>query len=183
MASKSAKDRVRTAFYIGPAGESRAPLAATTALETRFTNGDKLSMSLKDLPAGMANVLAYFGLNKKLSDSMAREGGISVDDAIETCEEVWDSLKRGVWREPTERGPNIGLIIQAIFRAKNEKPTEAREKELSTKLAQADYRLGAMKNPAIAAAYAAIQAERSAARAKEMAAESVKAGKVDLSSF
>lgn len=183
MASKSAKDRVRAAFYVGPAGESRSPVATTNTLETRFTGGEKLSMKLTELPPGMSNVLAFFGLNKKLSDSMAKEGGISVDDAIETCEEVWDSLKRGVWREPTERGPNIGLIIEAIFRAKNEKPSDAREKDLSTKLAAAEYRNGAMNNPAIKAAYETIKAERAAARAKAATADASKAGKVDLSQF
>lgn len=184
MASKAAKDRVRSAFYLSATNaETRSPTGDTVTLETRFANGTKLTHKLNDLSAGMRNTLAFFGLNKKFSDSMAREGGITVDDAIEVCEEVWDSLKRGVWREPTERGPNIGLIIQAIFRARNEKPSEARETKLSAQLADPTQRAGAMNNPAIKAAYAAIMAERAQARAKEAQADATKAGKVDLTQF
>lgn len=185
MASKSAKERVRAAAYIDGKGvESRAPTADTVALRTKFTNGTVLECKLAELPAPIRSVvLPFFGLNKKFSDAMAREGGISVDDAIETCEEVWDSLKRGVWREPTERGPNIGLIIAAIFRAKGEKPSPEREDKLSKQLADPAQRLGAMNNPAIKAAYAAITAERAQARAKEAAADATKAGKVDLTQF
>jgi polyhydroxyalkanoate synthesis regulator phasin len=184
MASKSGKDRVRQAFYMGPtSGETRAPQGDTNVLETRFTNGSKVKHSLNDLKPEMRNVLSYFGLNKKFSDSMAKEGGISVDDAIEVIDEVWDSLKRGVWREPTERGPNIGLIIQAIFRAKNEKGTPEREAKLSKQLADAEQRLGAMNNPAIKAAYTAIMAERAQARAQEAATAAKTAGKVDLTTF
>ena len=176
MASKSQKERVRTAAYVDKDGkEERSPTANTVALVTKFTNGETIRMELSKLPVPMRSVvLPFFGLNKKLSDSMAREGGISVDDAIEVCEEVWDSLTRGVWREPTERGPNIGLIIQAIFRARNEKPTPEREKVLGEKLADKATREGTMENKAVKAAYATIVAERAAARAKEAQAEAGK---------
>lgn len=183
MASKPQKERVRSAAFISKTGEdSKSPSVDTIELQTRFANGVKHVAKLSELPGAIVTSLAWFGLNNKFGDAMARNGGISVDDAIETVDSVYDSLKRGVWREATERGPNIALIIAAIFRAKNEKPTPEREKVLSDKLQDDAFRKGAMENFAVAAAHATILAERQAERAKS-ARDAAKGKTADLSAF
>lgn len=166
------KSKIANRVYITPDGESRNAQANTKELQFRFADNSVLSLVLDKFPENIRHCLAWHGLSQKIGDSFAAAKG-DVAAAFETASATLEVLLGGTW---IEQGDSVGaapsLIVEAIVRAltnSGEVVDETRENAIREKAKDKTVREGALKDPQIAAAYAAIKAERAADRAKELA--------------
>lgn len=152
----------------------KTPSDKTTGLKLTFNDPAKTERvyTLADYPAMIQTMAAWHGLSQKIGDVWAGSKG-NIDDAIEGADSMNEQLVSGVWTERAEGvGPQPTLVVEAIVRAliaKGETVDDARKLSILEKCKDKATRDGALKDPAIAAQYATIQAERAAARAKAAA--------------
>ena len=120
----------------------------------------------------------------------------NIDEAIESADSMNEQLVSGVWTERAEGvGPQPTLVVDAIWRALGNTSTdggvttpdgklldEARKAAILAQCKDKAVRDGALKDPAIAAQYAAIQSERAAERAAK-AAEAAKGLAIGATTF
>lgn len=183
----STRQRIATRNYRLPEGKtSRSASADATGLE--FVWADKRPVSvytLADLPESIRTALAWHGLSQKLGDGFASAKG-DIDTAEETSDALYENLKNGTFVERAEGvGPAPTMVAEAIaeaLRAKGETVDEARFNTIVEKVKDKATREGALKDPAIAASYAAIRAKRAAEKAAK-AAEAAKGATIGIDGF
>ncbi len=148
---------------------------------------EDVTVSLDDISQDMLNAAAAYGLSQKLGD--AYSGAAKQDNpaawAAEQVGNVVDQITAGLWVAQREGGggPKFSMLTEAIVRAAAEGGDEADPEVVKQRLADDEnLRKNALKNPAIERAYAAIQAERAAAKAAKLA-EAEDEGDTDLSAF
>ena len=173
-------------FYIAANGdESRSASADAQVLRFAFSDGTNLEVDPAKLPESIRRCAMFHGLAQKIGDSYAATK--SVEEAAENAMALYERLEAGEWvGERESAGPRISLVLLAIVRVKEQagQPLdEAGIAERAAKLkADKAFRDGAMANPAVKAAFAAIQAERAAERAAE-AAKAAGAAPVDTATL
>lgn len=173
--NEMAKAKKLDKVYIDSDGnEGRHAKAGAERLEIRFVGGHILECRLSELNADTQLAAAWHGVSQKVGDACSGKTG---DDAVEACEGMWENIVGGVWVAAKEGGPRVTLLAEAIVRAKADEGVERTIEAVQEALkADEGLRKGALEVPAIAAHYAAIQAERAAKRAKEAKAAAKTAG-------
>lgn len=169
-----AEAKAKKSYFLKDGTEVRSATPEAVRLQFAFANGDKLDVDPTKLSDGVRYCAMLHGLAQKIGDSYA--GAKTPDEASEEAGSLYERLESGEWiAERESAGPRISLILAAIVKARADagKPfTEAEQAERAEKLkADKTYRESAMANPAVKAAYAAIQAERAAERAAKAAAD------------
>lgn len=172
-ATETKRAKVADRAYLTPAGDSRNAKPDATGLKFTFADKSSRTVALDKFPANIQKCLAWHGLSQKLGDSFAAVKG-NVTDALENFDALVEVLMSGTFVEKGEGvGPAPTLIFEAIMRAHKAAGTAPKNGEEAIKAMLKDkaIREGALKDPKIAAAYAAIRAERAQAQAKEAAAK------------
>lgn len=138
-----------------------------TMLRFQTAGGHTLDVNLADLPEHIIRQAAAFGLNTTIGNAA---GGVEDEaDIIDALEDRIASLTAGNWAAERQSGPRGSDIVDAVARvykdAGKDYPEAARN-DLMQKLYSKELKPQAVlnKDPRIAAAYAAIKAERQAAR-------------------
>lgn len=164
--------KIADRVYVSPSGESRNANPDSTALNFKFANGKTMSFAIAKFPVNVQKCFAWHGLSQKIGDSFASAKG-NIDEAIENVEALVEVLMAGTW---VEKGEGVGaapsLVLEAVIRAlkaEGQVVDDARVAKAAETLKIKEKREGALKDPKIAAAYAAIRAERAVAKAKEAA--------------
>ena len=124
-----------------------------------WADGEKTQAKLGELPEHIVRRLALHGLKQKLVDAHA--GVRDVADARAATVAVLETLRAGDWSKRPDAGVG-GLLVEAVARATGRTAEAVRERLAAMDDAQ---RRALAKHPAVAAAMAAIRAERLAARA------------------
>ena len=126
-----------------------------------FTGGHEINASINGLSSDIVARLAVHGLAQKIGDSYAGCG--DGQEAYTEAARVWASLTKGNWGVERAAGePTFGLLAQAIARVMN-KPLDAVSAKLETMSKEQTAAIRARAD--VAAAIAAITAERKAAKA------------------
>lgn len=158
--------------YIDKNGnESRHASADAISLVFRFANGHEQVITPSEFKPEIVVCAALHGFSQKGGDSYA--GSKSVDEAIEKLGALVENLEEGNWISRAEGAVRTTVLAEALSRAKPEKypsieaaATEIKTWDAEKRKAVLDAKKGA---PQLIAAYAAIQAERTAARAAKLA--------------
>lgn len=169
-----AEAKAKKSYFLQDGTEVRSASPEAVRLQFSFANGDTLNVDPSKLSEQVRYCAMFHGLAQKIGDSYA--GSKTPDEASEEASSLWERLEAGEWiAERESAGPRISLILAAIVKARADagKPfTDAEQAERAEKLkTDKTYRESAMANPAVKAAYAALQAERAAERAAKAAAE------------
>ncbi len=174
--------------------ETRHATPQTVGMRFEFTNNLNLVIGADGIHKDVRNACMWHGVNQKVGDGFAGAKG-DADAAYESANSIAERLAEGIWVQTRESaGPSTGLLVEAIVRAKiaggeaKTNFTDERKAAIAGKLkgetpeATKTARAGALANPAIAAAFEQIKAERQAAKAKA-AADAAKGETADLSAF
>lgn len=146
--------------YLTPRGESATVSPDATALRFTFTNGKSETIEFAKVPANIHEAAFRHGMSQKLGDSYASSQ--TVGDAYQAFCDMRDQLLGGEWNTRSEG--TGGDLVAAVVRV--QKITDEKAREALTKL-DGDKIKALRKNPKIAAALAAIKAERAKAAAKD----------------
>lgn len=132
--------------------------STTNGFLFKFGSHGELSVDIEQLSPEIVQQLALHGLKQKLGDSYATNEGQK--DAMEKATDAWAMLKEGQWSRGRESAS--GDLVEALHRFTG-KPTEECAKVIAGlgKEGKAELK----KHAGIAAALAAIKAERAAAKA------------------
>lgn len=154
-------------------------------------------------PEHIMDLAAAHGLAQKIGDTAfnsveaaAKDEGFSPDPETAYAafvegrlQDILDNLQNGVWIEEKEGsgGANVKIVAEAVIRtltAQGQAPadTDAALASLIAKMKDDETRRATSANPAVKVHIAAIQAERAAARAKELA-KGAKGQEVDTSAL
>lgn len=154
-------------------------------------------------PANIMELASGHGLAQKIGDTAfnsveaaAKEDGFAPDSETAYAafvegrlQDILDNLQSGVWVEEKEGsgGANVKIVAEAVIRtltAQGQAPadTDAALASLIGKMKDDETRKATAANPAVKVHIAAIQAERAAARAKELA-KGAKGQEVDTSTL
>lgn len=177
-----AEAKAKKSYFLQDGTETRSASPEAVRLSFAFSNGDRLDVDPSKLSESVRYCAMFHGLAQKIGDSYA--GSKTPDEASEEASALLERLEAGEWiAERESAGPRISLILAAIVKARVDagKPfSDAEVAERAEKLkTDKTYRESAMANKLVAAAYAAIQAERAAERARKAQADAGVAGVVD----
>lgn len=169
-----AEAKAKKSYFLVDGTEVRSATPDAVRLTFAFANGDKLDVDPSKLNDEVRKCAMFHGLAQKIGDSYA--GSKTPDEASEEASALWERLEAGEWiAEREAAGPRISLILAAIVRARADagKPfTDAEVAERTERLkTDKPYRESVMANAAVKAAYATIQAERAAEKAKKAQAD------------
>ena len=183
MADTHKRAKVCTKFYILPDGsESRSAKANAKSLEFRFANGHTHAVKREDHPDNIRACHEWFGISEKRGNAFAGAKG-DADAAEELFLSMDEQLRAGTWVERAEGvGVRPSFVVDAVVKAlttTGQKVDEKRLASIKETLKEKKARDGALKDPAIAAAYATLKAERAIAKAK-VAAENAGTAKVAM---
>ena len=141
----------------------RDPQGLATGVTYTFGNGKSFTLMASELSDEMrAEALAH-GLKQKVGDAAAiprdtKTGrSATVDEKYAAAWEVYDRVKSGAWNAEREGGGGNQTLYKAVCRVYSKKSPEALKKWLDAK-SDAE-RAALKKNPDIAKAILAIQAE------------------------
>ncbi len=152
--------------------ESRSAVAGETEFRMLFASGDMIVVNRGDLPETVWDAAGWHGLAQKLGDSYAgqKESG---DDPYENASAMLEQLVAGNWvTESKATGPRIGLLVEAVVAAKIKAGKEVgpqEEADIAERMKDKEHAKRAKANPAVAAEYERLVAERAAARYKAAA--------------
>ena len=151
-------------------------IVADQAVTFEFANEHKIVARLDALPEDMVRRLAIHGLSQKLGDSYASASGVA--DAIEKCQDTLDMLVEGQWS--AGRDSTGGVLVEALHRATGQDLDECRRLVAGF---TDDKKKELKKHAGIAAAIAAIQSEKAAAKAKLAESKTGGDNAIDLSTL
>lgn len=132
----------------------------------QFANGKEFVVDVEAFDIEIQKRFTLHGASQKLGDSFA--DAATVDEAVEHFQALHDQLMAGDWSAKREAGTT--LLLAALVRATGK--SEAECKAVYDRMT-AEARKEALKIPAIAAAAAAITAERAARKADELAGKAM----------
>ena len=125
-----------------------------------WANGTADTFAVSAVPDTIQRRLAIHGLAQKLADAHA--GADDVAAARAATMAVWDALREGAWTKRPDGTGADSLLVAAVARVKR---CDTATAAAAVARLDADRRKALARHPAIAAAMAAIRAERLAARA------------------
>lgn len=175
--SENTKARKTERAYFNEANEeTKRPTPNTVGFRIKDTsepNGRELRRKFAEYPAAIATCAMAFGFVTVLGNTIGKKDS-NFDDLL-ARDEVFMA---GEWAEAGESGPRISILAQAIVRAAKSAGKELDLEKVTEKLkAMDDAARKSMKDdPAIAVAFAEIQAEAAKERAKQAKAKLKEAG-------
>ena len=171
MSAKAKSERVSENKYLAnDNSETSKPNGSTVAIRKTFSDGSKLVAKISDLPKEIKRACCMFGLNTKLNNAMAVPDAknMTASEKAQLVVDCWDNLVQGLWNEEGgERGPNVKILIDALYRHRKLTPSDEQTAIWRAKLIQGDVAKTMAKDAHIAVHIAAIKQELAAVRAKE----------------
>ena len=157
-------------FHFDAEGKAhRSAIVGQVALMFLFTSGDNLLIWRDDISETIWEPASWHGFGNKVSDSFAGQQK-SGDDPYETGSAMLEQLVAGNWvTESKATGPRIGLLVEAVVAAMTKAGKAADEAGIAERMRDKDHAKRAKANPAVAAEYERLVAERAAARYKAAA--------------
>lgn len=129
-----------------------------------FANGRVITLTTRELSGEIGAMAVLHGLKQKLVDAAAISRNpdtgrsATIEDKFSAVHDVYQRLLSGLWNEPREGGGGGSLLFKALCRVFANKTPDAIRSWLDGKT---DAEKAALrKNPKVAAAILAIQAEQ-----------------------
>ena len=181
--AKATRSKICDRQFVTPSGVVKHAAPDVTELNMVFTSGDTLRVALGDLPESIVSAAAWHGISQKIGDAFASAKG-DAGAAFESASALLEVLASGDWVQKGESaGPAPTMILEAIIRgieATGEVVDDARRVGIVEKLKDKATRKGALENPAIAAHYETIRAERAQAKAADAAEKVTELDTIDF---
>ena len=144
-------------------------------------SGDAFEHLLSEFSPGVISAAAAFGLVTSITNTVGGKS-LSAEERKELMQDRIDTLLDGEWSAERQSGPRSSQLLEAWVRVRTEAGKESTQEwkdKVSLELRDNPEKQKALlANPQVAAAYAAIKAEASIARAKRLA-EKAGASEVD----
>jgi len=148
---------------------TKSPDENTVALRFTFDGVDSpYDFRLDEINESITHMAICQGLNIKLQRSYNTAKG-NVSQMIEDLESTMDNLRNGVWTSEREGGLRIGDLAEAVQSVLASEGKNVDVETIKAKLAADEAtRAKSKANPKVAAALAAIVAQKAAARAQAL---------------
>lgn len=156
--------------------------AAEGVIAFAFTDGTVREYSIGTLPSELIQRLAVHGAEQKLRDNFAnaKKDGLTVSDVIGACDELWGEFTNGKFTQTREGGggESVSLLAAGLLRLVAEGKLAPKAMDVSSEAncekwlrenRDKEQRKAMRSNPSVAAAMAAVSAERKAAVAASAA--------------
>jgi hypothetical protein len=135
-------------------------------------SGDVFEHLLAEFSPGVIAAAAAFGLVTSITNTVGGKS-LSAEERKELMQDRIDTLLEGEWSAERQSGPRSSQLLEAWVRVRTEAGKESTQEwkdKVSIELRDNPEKQKALlANPQVAAAYAAIKAEASIARAKRLA--------------
>ncbi len=168
-------------FHFDAEGKAhRSAIVGQVAILFLFTSGDNLLVWREDLSEKVWEPASWHGFGNKISDCFAgqKESG---DIPFENASAMLEQLVAGNWiTESKSTGPRIGLLVEAVVAALTKAGKDVDEPGIAERMKDKEHAKRAKANPAVAAEYEKIVAERAAKRAKDAAEKAKGTDAADL---